>query len=79
MYSENYTGTVALEVLISILRKDHSFFKKNYGLSKFLLWSLLKRTVWDFKSADKEKLNEAMSNAPCDLPYILYKDTENIW
>ena len=38
----------------------------------------LKRTVWDFKSADKEKLNEAMENAPWDLPYILYEDLNEI-
>ena len=42
---ENIAKTilVALEVSISILRKVHSVcLKKNYGLSKFLLWSLLK-------------------------------------
>ena len=37
-----------------------------------------KRTVWDFKSTDKEKLNEAMENAPWDLPYILYEDLNEI-
>ena len=37
-----------------------------------------KRTVWDFKSADKEKLNEAMENAPWNLSYILYEDLNEI-
>ena len=37
-----------------------------------------KRTVWDFKSADKNILNEAMNSAPWDLPYLLYEDLNDI-
>ena len=37
-----------------------------------------KLTVWDFKSADKEKLNKAMENSPWDLPYILYENLNEI-
>ena len=37
-----------------------------------------KRIVWDFKSADKGILNEAMAQAPWDVPYILYDDVNEI-
>ena len=36
------------------------------------------RTVWDYNSADKGTLNEAMNNAPWDLPYILYEDLNEV-
>ena len=38
-----------------------------------------KRIVWDFKSADKGILNEAMAQAPWDVPYILYDDVNEIY
>ena len=53
---------VALEVSISIFRKDHSVLLKNCGLSKFLLWSLVKLKVP--MNSDEEGL----------WPQILLKD-----
>ena len=37
-----------------------------------------KRTVWDYKTANIQGLNEALERAPFDLPYMLYENINDI-
>ena len=39
---------------------------------------LYKRTVWDYKTANIQSLNDALEKAPFDLPYTLYENINGI-
>ena len=37
-----------------------------------------KRTVWDYKTANIQALNDALERAPFDLPYTLYENINDV-